>query len=219
MPVTEKCVLDRLEKAKKTLEKRTNISGITKVLKNIDQTTDLEEKLDHIVLLETGCFLSNAGAVNFENELNNTTPHDIVLNFREAQIVVEVKRIRETSRHKDIIEEMEKAEDFIEIKDKGEFRKLISKILDEKHPQLEDDYLNIIFLVSKDINYRADNVQDASCEIKRYLNKFFYPENEQSQYNNLHALFFMDENTGNISGNIVFKNDVIVALMKKLEIL
>jgi hypothetical protein len=177
----------------------------------------LEDKMDHVILLEVGIVLSSVGKVEFEKKILKSNPHDIVLIFNCTEIIIEVKRIRKTTRHDEIVKEMLNSDNFIEVEDKGEFRKLISKIVDEKYEQLEDGYPNIVLIVSRDIFFMATNVQDAASEIMRLSNHSFYPNYNGDQYIKLNALLHMDENIGKIKGFPVHRNEVINDLIKELE--
>ncbi|MBW1716996.1 MAG: hypothetical protein JRH08_16685 [Deltaproteobacteria bacterium] len=209
--------LARLNELKACLEKKANVKGLGNILRSIQKAGDTEAKLDHVAELEIGLYFSTIGEVEFEKKLKKATPHDIVLTFKGKKIVIEVKRIRKTERNNILVQEMPESGDLVEIRDKGEFGKLIRKIVDEKYPQLEDSYLNIICIVSKDIFFGAGNIQDAAKEIIRYGNERFYPDYVGSKYENLNALSHMNENTGEVRTFPVHGNGTITALIKELN--
>ncbi|MFH0959193.1 MAG: hypothetical protein V1897_10865 [Pseudomonadota bacterium] len=199
------------------LNNKGNVYGVDKVLKNLNSAKTLEDKMDHVILLEVGIVLSSVGIVEFEKKLLKPNPHDILLTFKCTEVVIEVKRIRKTTRHDEIVKEMFNTDNFIEVEDKEEFRKLISKIVDEKYDQLEDGYPNIVLIVSKDIFFRATNVQDAASEIMRLPNHSFYPDYNGDLYIKLNALLHMNEITGEVKGFPVHRNEVINDLINELE--
>lgn len=201
-----------------SLSPKSNICGIDRVLRMINNQADLEAKLDHYFQLEIGNYFSTVAGVEFEKRLENITPHDLVLNYRGSEIVVEVRRIRKTERHIETIDQLIKSDKFIEIIENGEFGKLIRIIRDGKCPQLENNFPNIIFFVSKDIFFRAIIVEDAANEILRYQNNKYYPNYEGGFYNKLNAIFHLDENTRTINSVPVYENTIVLSLMKELKI-
>jgi len=216
LPLCEKSLKQILD----SLQSKKNVFGTNKVRKSIESEKDLEQKLDLIVPLQIGDYFSNISKVErveFEKKLINKNPHDIVLTFCGAKIVVEVKRIRETERCNETSKDMIKSNYWKELIDNGEMKKLTKLIIDDKYRQLENSYPNIIFIVSKDLYFRADNTQDSAKEIIRFDSKFYYPNFEGSQYNMLNALLHMDENTCEINGYSVFNNYIVEKLISLLN--
>jgi len=87
----------RIEQLLPILNNKGNIYGLDRVLKNLDSAKTLEDKMDHVTLLEVGIVFSSIGKVAFERKLLKPSPHDIVLTFKCTELVVEVKRIRKTT--------------------------------------------------------------------------------------------------------------------------
>ena len=206
----------KIEELLPILNNKESVYGVDKVRKSLDSAKTLDDKMDHVTLLEVGIVLSSLGKLEFEKKLKKPNPHDIVLTFKCTEIVVEVKRIRKTTRHDEIEQEMLNTDNFVELEDKGELRRLVSKIVDEKYKQLEDEFPNIVLIASKDIFFMATNVQDVASEIMRFQNQTIYPNYNGDLYIKLNALFHMNENTGEIKGFHVHRNEVIDDIIKEL---
>lgn len=206
-----------LDEITRSLNGKKSVNGIDRVLKLIKTAQDPEDKLDFMCQLIIGKYFSDVAEVEFEKLLSNTSPHDIVLTFDHVQIVVEVKRIRTTGRHYETVEDLLESNDFIEIEDQGELGKLILNIKNNKYKQLERDYSNIIFIVSKDLFFDATKVQDAATEIIRLKSTFYCKEYQGSQYEKLHALFHMNEDTCDVESCPVFEDEHVQALREALN--
>lgn len=137
---------DKLDALEKCLSEKDNVCGLEKVLQNIrnlekviSRTSQdkecLEESIcDCPVELTVGQHYATVANIEFQKQLTARNPHDIVLTFEGIDIVVEVKRQRKSARHDEVSRQLDSSRGLVEIKDEGEFSKLIRQITVEKYP-------------------------------------------------------------------------------------
>jgi len=135
-----------------------------RVLRNIEKAYNVdkyEAARDHLAVFRVGhLFVNIECKLFFEESMNASNPHDLIVSYQGEKVVIEVKRLRKEKQAGDEFEKkLLNSDRFEEVPHNARILSTVVQIIRNTACQLEPDQRNIIWFVSANILFNAEDIK------------------------------------------------------------